>query len=445
MKIEKKNLKVHFIGICGVSMSALAKYLFSVGFIVSGSDLADGEIAADLKKNGIRVFIGHDEKNVIGKEVVVYNDAIKPDNVELKAAEKEGAFIVRRAELLKMVSENFGKRIGIAGCHGKTTACCMIAHVFKRANLRFTAHIGGFDTKLGNVVLSGSKIFLSEVCEFKKNLTLFDADLAVCLNAEADHLDCYENSGELKKTYFNYITRGYKSIICVDDKTLSEYDGDNAVTFGLKNGADFTAKNIREKNGRYSFDLVVYGVKTERINLRVYGKHNIENALATSAVAFLCGVSSDKIKKGLEDFEGVKRRFEKIGEINGAEVIADYAHHPTEIKEAVETAEEMSKGKVYVVFQPHTYSRTVFLKEQFVSVLGKIQNLIIYKTFPAREEYIEGGSGKDLADILGNADYIEDAKEIVRVLQSKAKKKDLVLILGAGDLYFPLKKLLNGL
>ena len=159
----------------------------------------------------------------------------------------------------------------------------------------------------------------------------------------------------------------------------------------------------------------------------------------------MCGVGSDKIKKGLEDFEGVKRRFEKIGEINGAEVIADYAHHPTEIKEAVETAEEMSKGKVYVVFQPHTYSRTVFLKEQFVSVLGKIQNLIIYKTFPAREEYIEGGSGKDLADLLGNADYIEDAKEIVRVLQSKAKKKDLVLILGAGDLYFPIKKLLNGL
>ena len=272
------------------------------------------------------------------------------------------------------------------------------------------------------------------MCEYKKNLDNFDADFAVCLNAEADHLDCYKNREELRDTYFGFLKRAYKAIICHDDKTLSGYNGDNVVTFGLNPESDFRAANITEKEGRYSFDLYVFGVKSDSVKLKVFGGHNVLNSLAVFACAYLCGIDLKTIRRGLENFRGVERRFENIGSINGAEVIADYAHHPTEIAEAVKTINEAKSGRVFVVFQPHTFSRTIFLKEQFVKVLSDVQNLSVYKTYPAREKYIKGGSAEELAKLLPSATYYDRAEQLLAYLYSVAKKGDTVLVLGAGDL-----------
>lgn len=443
MNIGNKTLSVHFIGIGGVSMSSLARYLNMVGFIVSGSDISPSENLGKLLGEGISVSIGQRAENVRGKDVVVYTDAIKSDNPELAEAIENKQYVLKRAELLKIVSENFRKRIGICGCHGKTTATCMLAHVFESANELFTAHIGGFDLKYGNFFASGNKYFISEVCEYKRNLDRFDADFAICLNIEPDHMDCYKDENELDNAYFEFLGRAKKAVIFGEDKTLALYKNENAVTYGINKDCDFYADDIVCRNGRYSFDLYVYGIKTERIRLKVFGKHNVLNALAVSACAYLCGIDVKAIKRGLERFKGVKRRFEYIGNIGKAEVYADYAHHPTEIAEAVKTIKEAKSGRIFTVFQPHTYSRTIFLMDEFVKVLSCVENLTIYKTFAAREEYIEGGSAKDLAKLVKNADYFENAEILAAALRSKAKSGDSILILGAGDLEQKVRKYLD--
>ena len=442
-KTDKKTLNVHFIGVGGVSMSSLARYLLSVGFTVSGSDIAPGEKLEKLAEEGVTIYIGQSAENVEGKDVVVYSDAIKEENPELKRAVENKSYVLKRAELLKIVSENFSKKIGVCGCHGKTTVTCMLAHVFDEANERFTAHIGGFDLKYGNCAVKGAKYFISEVCEYKKNLNFFDADYAVCLNAEADHLDCYKDRDELKTTYFDYLKRAFKAIINADDGSLATYDGSNAVTFGLSDKCDFYAADVTQKGGKYSFDLYIYGAKSERITLKTFGGHNVYNALAAAACAFLCGINPKKIKKGLESFRGVERRFEHIGNLAGAEVFADYAHHPTEIAESIKTMKEAKKGKIYTVFQPHTFSRTIFLKDKFVKVLSGTENLVLFKTYPAREEYMKGGSAKELASLLPDAEYFEDVRGLLAYIYAKVKRGDVVLVLGAGDLEEKMKKYLE--
>ncbi len=300
MKFEKKRLNVHFIGVGGASMSSLALYLASVGFDASGSDLADGEVLDRLRKKGLKVFVGHSAENVLDKQVVVYNDAIAEDNVELVAARKSGAFVLKRAELLRMISENFAKRIGVSGCHGKTTTACMLVWIFAAAKARFSAHVGGFDLKYGNCAVRGGEFFISEVCEFKKNLDFFDADVAVCLNVDADHLDCYKDFDELKRTYFNFLKRAYKSIICVDDPILREFDEGETITFGRRREADFTAAKVKGDGGKYSFDVLLYGKKIAKVALNVYGENAVEDALAAFAAAYSSGVSVDDIVRGLE-------------------------------------------------------------------------------------------------------------------------------------------------
>lgn len=443
MKTVSKSLNVHFIGIGGVSMSSLARYLYSVGFSVSGSDVASSENLDELASEGIIVYKAQRAENIDGKDVVIYSDAIKPENPELKAAIERKLYVLKRAELLKIVSENFGARIGVCGCHGKTTAVCMLAHVFGEANERFTAHIGGFDLKYGNFVSRGNKYFISEVCEYKKNLNYFNADYAVCLNVEPDHMDCYENREELEKTYFDYLKRSYKAVICIDDKTLAGYTFENAVTYGLDKTADFYADNVLQKNGKYSFDVYVYGVKSMRVNLKIPGGHNVLNALAVCACASLCGIDIKRIKRGLEGFNGVKRRFERVGSIGKTEIYADYAHHPTEIAEAIKTAKEVFGGRLFVVFQPHTYSRTIFLKDRFVKTLSEAENLAIFKTFPAREEYVKEGDGEELAKLIPEAEYFSEVTDVLAYLRARTKHGDTALILGAGDLEEKLRKYLK--
>ena len=439
MKIHQKEFNVHFIGIGGVSMSWLAKYFKAIGFNVSGSD-KDSLALENLRSNyGIQTFIGHNENNLKNVHVVVYSDAIGEDNVELKKARELGLYVLSRGEALKCVAENFGDVVGVCGCHGKTTTTCMLAHIFKCAGLKFSAHIGGEDLTLGSFINDGSDVFLSEVCEFKKNINKFTADYAVCLNVGKDHMDCYEDEEELQNAYLNFAKRAYKSIINKNDSYLSTVRLSNAQAFSLGEDGDFSAKSIKSKSGKYSFDLYKNNEFKCKIDLSVYGYHNVENALAAASCALQMGIDVRCIKKGVNEFKGVVRRFEKIGNINGAEIIADYAHHPTEIVACLKTAKEICKGDIHVVFQPHTYSRTIYLKEEFLCVLSAIQNLTLFKTFSARENYIKGGSAYDLHLLLNGSAYFEDVERMLEYYKQTLCKKDVLLILGAGDLYNKLK------
>ncbi len=415
-------------------MSGLAEYFLEQGFTVSGSDREQSATTERLKRLGITVTIGHGAKNLENAHAVVYSDAIDDENPELKWAKEQKLYLISRVKALAMIAENFGQTVGVCGCHGKTTVTCMLAHIFNSAGLEFTAHIGGEDRVLGGFVSKGSKVFLTEVCEFKKNIDRFTADFAVCVNYGKDHMDCYESEKELQNSYLSFIKRAYKSIINKNDKFLTNYNGKNAVGFSVDGDGEVVAKNLKQRNGAYRFDLYVDGKKKTRIKLFVKGRHNVENAIASCACAIKLGISVRAIKAGLASFRGVVRRFEELGKLGEGVVIADYAHHPTEIESAMRCAQETCKGKIFVVFQPHTYSRTVFLKEQFVSVLSEIENLSIFKTFSAREKYIEGGGADDLCRLIDKATYFDSESQLLAHYKKLLKKGDVLLILGAGDL-----------
>lgn len=421
-------------------MSSLAKYLRSVGFAISGSDIRPNRFTEELSSLGAEIRIGHSAGNLADAQVVVYNSAISEENPELKTARENKLFVLSRGQLLAMVAENFGKVVGISGCHGKTTTVCFLAHMLKAARQKFTAHIGGEDCRLSNCVAEGSKIFLSEVCEFRKNIDLFRADVAVCLNVDADHMDCYKDIDELAATYRRFLEKAETKIVCGDDPRLAEWSGEGKITFGFRDDDDYRATDLRCKGGKYSFDVYERGSFLLRASLNVYGRQNVENCLAAIAAARSVGVSADDILGGIRKFKGVKRRFEKIGKINAAPVVCDYAHHPREIGAALETAKELPYKRLIVVFQPHTYSRTVYLKREFVSVFRETENLILYPTYAARETYLEGGSAFDLHLKLENSAYVTDVCSLLCYLRQKAKNGDLVLVLGAGNLYDELKK-----
>lgn len=441
MKNRMKPLKVHFIGIGGVSMSSLAKYLLYAGFSVSGSDLAPNRLTEELTRLGAEIYIGHDASHAEGAQAVVYTQAIGDDNPELKYARENKLFVMSRGQLLAMASENFGTTIGVSGCHGKTTTVCLLAHIFRCAKAEFTAHIGGEDLKFSNFVADGSRFFLSEVCEFKKNIDLFRADIAVCLNVDADHMDCYKNIDDLLQTYDRFLEKGKKKIVCGDDQRLAPFAGREGVfSFGFGENNDYRAENLVPKNGKYAFDVFEKKSFLLHAELNVYGRQNVTNCLAAVAAARAAGISADKIASGIRRFKGVKRRFEKIGKLDSATVICDYAHHPREIAAALETAKTLPFERLIVVFQPHTYSRTVYLKKEFVEVLSSVRDLILYPTYAARETYIEGGSSFDLHLKLPSSAYVTDISSLLCLLRRKAKCGDLILVLGAGDLYGELKK-----
>jgi UDP-N-acetylmuramate--alanine ligase len=433
--IIKEYDSFYFIGIGGVSMSALAKMLVDFGKIVGGSDLRESEYTYDLIKRGISVAIGNYDDSVENYQVVVYTDAVGRNNQLLVKAHLLNKVIISRGQLLDYVSQMFFKTIAVCGCHGKTTCTAMLAHIYKCSNKQFACHIGGRDVELDNYYNCGKDYFITEACEYKKNFTLLKPNFAVILNSDADHLECYSSYKELKNCYETFAEKCSCAVYLYNDLSVN-----GGVTFGLDRGADFYAKDIVCVGGKYQFLVCAYGDELGKIKLNVYGKHNILNALSAVAVASIDNVDFSDIKNGLESFYGVRRRFENIGNINGAVCIVDYAHHPNEIEAVVSTALQMCDGEVYVVFQPHTYSRTKNLFMQFVKVLLPISNLLIYKTFPAREYYDDEGSALTLSKAIKNSIYADDLSEIKDFL-SNVKNNDIVLFLGAGDIYYIAKKL----
>lgn len=432
--------RIYFIGIGGVSMSALALYLKSRKFVVEGSDTAPGEFTAKLEREGIPVFIGHDGSRVEKADAVIVSSAVAESDPELTAARRLGKPVYGRAELLAWAAQGFENVVGVAGCHGKTTATAMCAHVLQACSGSCTAHIGGSDIDYGNFFAGGNKFFVTEACEYKGNFLHLHPDLAVVLNTDKDHLECYESEEQLFSAYLEFAGNAPAAAVCGEDKLAPHLPF--ALTFGIGAENDISASNVRSCGGRYSFALRIFGKTYERVRLNVYGRHNVYNALAAAAVAQYYGYPASFIAEGLRAFRGVRRRFERMGKYRGAEIIADYAHHPNEIAAAVRTAEEICKGKLFVVFQPHTYSRTRLLFGEFLRVLLPLENLVIYKTFPAREYYDEASSALTLSRSLPNALYIESVREMEIYLRCSLSAGDTVLFLGAGDIYHVAEQIL---
>lgn len=424
-----------FVGIGGVSMSALAKILFNNGKIVAGYDRVFGQNVDDLRQLGIDVTndLNVDISNF---DCIVYTDAIASNNKIILTAMWLGKTVVSRGSLLAEFCRQFSSVTAVAGCHGKTTCSAMIAHIFKAAGLSFTAHIGGDDLQFKNAYTSGNAYFVTEACEFKRNFLLLTPDIGIVLNSDTDHLDCYGTAESLKGAYEQFARQSKRAV------RLYGEGGSGDVTFGLDDRATYYAKKLRQVKGKYLFIAYEKGRELGKVYLNVAGKHNVLNALAAIAATRILGLDFGDIAKGLFAFNGVSRRFEFIGEINGANCIADYAHHPNEIKAVLKTARLVNQGDIYVVFQPHTYSRTKLLFKQFVGVLSSVKKLMIYKTYAAREYYDDAGSALTLSSAIKRSKYGDCPADILS-FTNNCKPGDIILILGAGDIYDIAKGILS--
>ena len=445
LKVLKQAKNVYFIGVGGVSMSALAKLLSVYNYSVSGSDGVKSEALDALAFYGVQAFVGEEEnrRQLLEADVVVVTDAIGLEHVELVAAKKLKKRILSRSELLEGVCQEFSNVVAVAGSHGKTTCTSMCAHVLKSCGVPFTAHIGGEDQRFGNFYYSGEEYLVSEACEYKRNLLKIPSDTAILLNVDNDHMECYKDGEDLTKCFYQFCKRAKTAFVCADDERCAKF---GFSTFGISNPlADYRATEIRKKNERYSFTVEEYGKALCRVKLQAIGYCNVYNALAAFAAMRSYGFHEREISRGLENFVAVKRRFERIGQYRGADFICDYAHHPREIRSTLSTAQGVCRGNLYVVFQPHTYSRTKLLLREFIEVLQPIKNLMIYKTFPAREKYDAMGSAEFLAREVGGCLYAENVNVLKTWLKKTVKEGDAVLFLGAGDIYYAAQYLLREL
>lgn len=446
MKEDNVLLKAkhfYFIGIGGVNMSALALYLHDRGYEVSGSDV-NTQTILQLKKKGLNVFNGHNAKNISGADCVVYTSAISADNVELLEAKKQKVILIKRSQLLNQILSGYKCSIAVSGSHGKTTTTDMIARVLIEQNLNPTVFLGGEDKQFGNLKLGKSEIALAEACEYQKNFLDIKPKFAVVLNIDNDHMDTYSTVQEQISAFSEFASSAI-AVVNADDENAKKIFNSSTITFGVRNNAVYTGKNLKHNGKGYSFTLYVYGKRIGRINLKIDGKHNVYNALAAIAVCDNLKIPFKAQKRSLEKFCGVKRRNEYLGRAYDLEVFADYAHHPSELGAMINT---YSQGKRYItVFQPHTYSRTKFLMNEFVQCFKTCSPLIILKTYPAREKYDKKGSAKALYNNIlkynKNVYYIQSKKQLAELIRSLCTHFDAVMFFGAGDVYQMAIELVN--
>ncbi len=441
---------IHFVGIGGIGMSGIAEILLAQGFRVSGSDLQKTDVTDYLAERGATIMIGHDARNIHDAEVVVYSSAVKPtENYETAAALERKIPIIRRAEMLSEVSR-LKYCLAIAGTHGKTTTTSMCGLVMMRAALDPTVIVGGRLKGLGgtNARLGNGEWIVLEADEYDRSFLQLLPTIAIVTNVEADHLDIYSDLDDIKGAFTEFTNKvpfyGC-ACVCLDDpgvRAILPTIKRVVVTYGLSAQCDVRATDITYQERSSSFTLVVKGVALGTIELHVPGDHNVRNALAACAMALQCGIPFEAIQSGLSEFSGVYRRFEVKGEIPGrnALVVDDYAHHPTEIRATLDAARRGWKRRIVAVFQPHTYTRTRDLAEDFATAFDEADILIVTDVYAAREQPIEGISGKLLADAARdaghrNVHYIEQVSNVAEQVLAVLQENDLVLTMGAGDVW----------
>ncbi|WP_010235248.1 UDP-N-acetylmuramate--L-alanine ligase [Clostridium arbusti] len=438
--------KVHFIGIGGISMSGLAQILLKRGYTVSGSDMHKSPLTEKLSALGAEVYIGHDKSNIKDVNLVIYTAAIPETNPEIIEAKRLKIPMLTRAEFLGLIMKGHKYNVAISGTHGKTTTTSMISHITLKENLDPTILVGGeLDIINGNVRTGKSEYFITEACEYKASFLKFYPYIGLILNVDADHLDYYKDINEIQDTFQKFtslIPKDGYLVANADDIRASQIASKascNVITFGIDNGI-ITAKSIHfDDKGCASFDVYNSNDFLFNIKLAVPGKHNVLNALASISCALILNISNESILNGLSSFGGTHRRFEYKGIKNGVIVIDDYAHHPTEIKATLSAAKNYPHKRVFCVFQPHTYSRTLTLFDEFSNAFSDTDNLILADIYAAREK----DTGVVSSDTLGDAvrknnvkcENIHSFKEIVSYLSENLKDGDLLLTVGAGDVF----------
>ena len=432
--------RVHLAGIGGVSMSPLAEVLHSMGLAVQGSDQTDSPVVEQLRKLGISVHVGHDAQDIQGAEFVIRTAAIHDDNPEIAAARAGGIPVFERAEAWGAIMRQYENALCIAGTHGKTTTTSMATHIFMAAQADPTVMIGGTLPMLhSGYRVGGGQTIILESCEYCNSFLSFFPTVAVILNIEEDHLDFFKDLEDIKASFrrFAQLTPPEGRVVAnADDKnTMDALAGLSLFTFGFSEGADCRAENLAWRQGRGEFDIVVDGALYTRLSLDVAGRHNVYNALAAAAAAYVLGVPGEAVRRGLEAFSGAGRRFEYKGEVNGARIYDDYAHHPGELHALLEMARTLDCRRVICAFQPHTYTRTRALFDDFVRELKAADVVVLTEIFAAREINTIGISSRDLAAQIPGALYCPTLEDAAEKLRELAQPGDLILTVGAGDIY----------
>ncbi len=433
---------IHFIGIGGVSMSALAQLMLKLKKNISGSDRQKGPLVNLLLKKKMPIEIGEEIAAKDNVDLVIYTDAISETNKEFCGYKQKNIPCISRGDFLEQVCHLFDKVVAVSGSHGKTTTTAMIAHILLQKQ-RATMHLGGEDITYGNFVGKGNEFFVTEACEYKKNVEKIASHTSVITSVELDHTDCYKNIREITETFECFVAKSSHNVILYDDVKISiKNKYINVIKVGFKTDSDVFCFGVRELKTGYSFHIKNGNQYVGKFILNVDGFYNLKNALCAIATCLQLDVPYVEIYDGLKSFVGVKRRNERLGKLYEKPVIADYAHHPTEISSSIESMNK-KYGKVLCVFQPHTYSRTVGLMKEFSKCFEKTNRLIIFKTYPAREvEDVRGNETALYKNIVGvKRKFLTiDKKRLYKNLREQIKFCDVVLVLGAGDIYEIMKK-----
>ena len=444
----RKDLRIHFVGIGGIGMSGIAELLLNLGYRVSGSDLRKSDITDRLSQLGAEIQEGHAAKNVPEDgHVVVFSSAVKVDNPEVVEAHRRKIPVIPRAEMLaELMRMKYG--IAIAGTHGKTTTTSMVATILAAAGWDPTAVVGGKLNSLGsNAKLGQGEFLVAEADESDGSFLKLSPTVAVVTNIDPEHLDFYSGIGQIKETFLHFINKvpfyGF-AVLCLDHPNVQELIPSVAktfVTYGFSAHADYRADGVVSEGMSNRFRVIRCGETLGEVTLKAPGRHNVSNALAAAAVAAELGISFERIRAGLADYDGVARRFQVKGERNGVTVVDDYGHHPVEIRATLAAAREVWPSRRIVVgFQPHRYSRTQSLFRDFLSAFHDADLLFVFDVYPAGEEPIPGASGERLCEAIREhghkaAIYAGKAGDALSTVVAGLCAGDIFLTMGAGDVW----------
>lgn len=448
---------IHFIGIGGIGMSGIAEVLINMGYKVSGSDIKSSKIIKRLDGLGAEISIGHKKNNVKGKDVVVFSSIIRDNNPEIVKARELGLPVIPRAEMLaELMRLKYG--VIVSGSHGKTTTTSLISSVLSYGGFDPTVVVGGKLRTLGtNAYLGKGEFMVVEADESDGSFLKLSPTIAVVTNIDNEHMDFYKSDKELDKAFKDFVNKipfyGL-AVVCADDKralsVLNDYDR-RFVTYSIKERSDFMARDIRVSSLKTSYTLVYKGKPQGEVQIQLPGKHNALNSLVSFAVGFELGLSFEEVKRGLEIFAGIERRIQVKDIVNGITIIDDYGHHPKEIIVTLDALKSsFSPKNLVVIFQPHRYSRTLNLYDEFIDVLRNIHRLYLVDIYAAGEEAIKGISSKILASTLkdisvGDVRYYKDNKKLVEHLVRILGPGDVVITLGAGNVWMLGEQLLKEL
>lgn len=452
-----KYKKIHCLGIGGIGLSAVAEILNDRGFIVSGTDINPSKVTKHLESVGIKVFTSHEPENVEDIDAIVYSAAVSDENPEVIRARELGIPLFSRAQVLGMIMDDYNHSIAICGTHGKTTVTSMTSLILRDANFKPTILVGGELPEIhGNVEIGGTGYLVTEACEYMDSFLELRPNIGVILNIDSDHLDYFKDMDHIVKSFSTFVDR------IPDDGVIIAFGGNpfvrsilkdkkNKITYGYSEGNDFYAENIEfDENGNPHFDICRKGKKIVTISLSVPGEHNVLNAMAAFVTTSYLGADTEVIARTLHEYKGTGRRFDFNGTTDkGVKVIDDYAHHPTEIKATLSAAKNVKHNKLWLIFQPHTYTRTKALFNEFVDAFEDTDVLVLTDIYAAREKDIYNISSYKLMNAVKERHpdkevyYVKDFEDIVKYIEKFAGPDDIVMTMGAGDVYKVGDMLLN--